>query len=341
MQIDLHYYATYVLAIAAGFDPETARRIATAAQYVDDNAAPDSLVLKDGARIAFTATAHHPADLENLSQNDQRQVWVPFHFLPGGGDATVAYDHRLVCSADSGVSADIRQYAIDHFSQPFGPELLGIVSHVVADTFSHQGFSGVSSPLNRVDQRTIRLDPSGLVPHSVLDYIRAKAEKFLERFIGKMADDVSALGHGAVATYPDRPYLEWQYRRDFDGATIRCDNVSRFTDGCAVLFAMFRAVTGAARQWDSLAGAVRTLLRTPGDVDARIAAWQTQADSLCGVARVPDYDARALHAATMALRSQTSDAVRNHPIIRFHQAAELYRAHVLNRLLPSVGVLIG
>ena len=38
MQIDMHYYCTFAMARAAGLAPEDSRIIATAAQFVDDNA---------------------------------------------------------------------------------------------------------------------------------------------------------------------------------------------------------------------------------------------------------------------------------------------------------------
>ena len=88
MQIDFHYYATYVMARSAGLNLESATRIATAAQFVDDNASPHDIEFDDGSSLNVEATAHHVADIANLNVKDQREVWVPFHFLPGNvGDS--------------------------------------------------------------------------------------------------------------------------------------------------------------------------------------------------------------------------------------------------------------
>jgi hypothetical protein len=38
MQVDMHYYGTYAMARPAGLTPEASKTIATAAQFVDDNA---------------------------------------------------------------------------------------------------------------------------------------------------------------------------------------------------------------------------------------------------------------------------------------------------------------
>jgi len=95
MQLDMHYYGTYALARAAGITSAAAQTIATCAQFVDDNVAKTTLKFDNGARVDAVPTAHHPLKHENLHRKDQRQVWVPFHFSPGGiGDT---YTERLKC----------------------------------------------------------------------------------------------------------------------------------------------------------------------------------------------------------------------------------------------------
>ena len=48
---------------------------------------------------------------------------------------------------------------IDHYldlqDRPFALELIGLIAHVYADTFSHAGFSGVSSRRNKVDAASL------------------------------------------------------------------------------------------------------------------------------------------------------------------------------------------
>ena len=101
MQVDMHYYATYALARAAGIEPADARTIATSAQFVDDNIARSHVDFRDGSRIDREATAHHPMDLSNRDARDQRRVWVPFHFIPG--NIGVSYTERLKCRMDSAI----------------------------------------------------------------------------------------------------------------------------------------------------------------------------------------------------------------------------------------------
>ena len=140
MQIDMHYYATYAMARAAGIEPDDARIIATSAQFVDDNIAQSYVEFRDGSRIDQEATAHHPINLSNRDDRDQRRVWVPFHFIPGNvGDG---YTERLKCRMDSPVVRELRDHHLTYADRGFALHLLGITAHVYADTFSHYGFSG-------------------------------------------------------------------------------------------------------------------------------------------------------------------------------------------------------
>ena len=70
MQIDMHYYGAYAMARAAGLERETARVVATSAQFVDDNAARSQVTFWNGVRIDTEATAHHPIDLSNRDERD-------------------------------------------------------------------------------------------------------------------------------------------------------------------------------------------------------------------------------------------------------------------------------
>jgi hypothetical protein len=257
MQIDMHYYGTYAMARAAGIKADPARVIATAAQYVDDNTGDGVLVLKDGARIPHQATAHH-VDLreidEMLDQDNQRQVWVPFHFLPGNQGTD--YTERLVCQPDSPVAramldeAILRAKAKDSCTL----ERIGVTAHVYADTFSHWGFSGVGSRRNRVDGDSFTFQ--GLPPDLEMN-LNGKAKAFFERFgkqgglvanIKSFIGEQGALGHGAVATYPDIPYLSWSFTYEYPGlGTPRRDNPEWFLKACAALYAFFERLAASSQ----------------------------------------------------------------------------------------------
>ena len=95
MQSDMHYYGVYCLARAAGIKKSSAKVIAYASQYVDDSRIQEITDNEDGSKIISVATAHHAADMKNIDRNDQRYIWVPFHFLScGKGDS---FTEKLLC----------------------------------------------------------------------------------------------------------------------------------------------------------------------------------------------------------------------------------------------------
>lgn len=227
MQIDMHYYAAYALARAAGMAPEPALIIATASQYVDDSTRHRTHDHDAGTQFRAEATSHHPWQLlPNNDREDQIDVWVPFHFLPGGEGETLT--QRLVCRKDSDIAKALVAHTVDQAEQPFALELLGITTHVYADTFAHFGFSGVSSRRNRVDGSSLHTETG---TPTVKKYLGDRVSRFFEKYDvqgGLLANfrtlvsgsaeiltsggiEDGALGHGAVAICPDQPYLEWSY----------------------------------------------------------------------------------------------------------------------------------
>ncbi|MEG1913305.1 MAG: hypothetical protein RR091_12565, partial [Cloacibacillus sp.] len=106
MQVDMHYYGTYALALAAGFPIKDAEIIAYASQYVDDSESVDDIENKDGGLFVTYSTAHHliksilsMGESVKHSVMDQRKIWVPNHFIPGGAGGTL--EERAICIKDS------------------------------------------------------------------------------------------------------------------------------------------------------------------------------------------------------------------------------------------------
>ena len=248
MQLDMHYYGTYAIARLAGLKPGVCKTIATASQFVDDNAAGSHIEFLDGGRIDAEATAHHVSDIIiNRDSEDQRQVWVPFHFLPGNQGGS--FSERLLCREDSKIAREMIQHHLGYAEHATGACLMGITAHIYADTFSHFGFSGVGSRRNKVDSNSFVFD-KGLDP-DIADYIKGKEKAFFRRY-GKgggftanikswLAETVSgALGHGAVATYPDRPYLKWSFEYEYPRKVrVKRDNPRHFLNGCRALHHLF------------------------------------------------------------------------------------------------------
>ena len=374
MQLDMHYYGTYAMARAAGINSNASATIATAAQFVDDNTAQSHVTFGDGARIDKESTAHHPADIRNLEDHDQRQVWVPFHFIPGNIGET--YTERLKCRTNSAIVQELRDHHLTLSDRPFALHLLGITAHVYADTFSHYGFSGVSSRGNKVKNSSFRFhqdvkefnDEVRELAPDMLSYVTDKFTGFfsnrgdhgglLTNIKSSAAEYLSgALGHGSVATLPDRPYLVWSFdyeRKDaVTGIRSIRNNPETFLAGCRALYEMFCQFVdmkqiydnGDRREFKDIESQVREVLNVQANKPGRIAAWQDAAvsGSIFGVIgeTIPEYDGNSWNERWDELNESDDyhDAL-SQDIWRFYQAASLHRNYVLRDLLPKHDLIV-
>lgn len=355
MQFDMHFYGTFAMAYAAGLDVGDARVAATSSQLVDDNSLTTLLRLKSGEAVLGVATAHHPVNAGlrevGIEQNDDRLIWVPFHFLPG--NAGESFEERLVCVKNGPLAQEMVRYYTDPETikshRTHCVHLMGIAAHVYADTFSHYGFSGIQSTLNAVEPDSFFFDPSH--KPSIISYIKVKASDFEERFMALVAGAVN-LGHGSAATYPDRPYLKWGYKHP-DGNVRGRDNPATFLEACEALHAFFRRFSltyygtdhNPRAEFAQIRAVVQKVLSTEADVDGRIGAWKAAltAGDLgpkveCPVYSESDWIQQLVSAPSLHYDHQSGrvEAEAYH----FYAAADYHRNYVLKRLLPSVGLLV-
>ncbi len=371
----MHYYATYALARAAGIKSNEAKTIATSAQFVDDNTAQNHIDFKNGARIDREATAHHPKQISNLDGHDQRRVWVPFHFIPGNiGDS---YTERLKCRKDSSIVHELCDHHLNYADRNFALHLLGITAHVYADTFSHYGFSGVSSRGNKVNNSSFRYheEVEGLeaeieeLSSDMRDYVINEKKKFFKKFgafgglraniNGFLAEMASgALGHGAVATLPDRPYLVWsfEYEREdaIDGNLSIRNNPVTFLEGCRALHKMFKQFasqrpdlldSSVSRDFNEIESEIRKILLVQADKSGRINAWRKAANSGTifgtGNEKIPEYEGLSWNEQWEQLdKAENYDKIEKLPVWQFYRAAALHRTYVLRDLLPKYNIIV-
>lgn len=352
MQYDMHYYGTYTMAVAAGIPQGDAETLATAAQFVDDQNFQTLVMAKTGEGVLGIATAHHPleagARAANLPGNtdDSRLVWTPFHFMPGNEGET--FHERLVATKDSAVVNAMW----DHYLKPSTIDahrshallLVGIAAHVYADTFSHYGFSGIPSDKNAIAPDSLAIDAS----HSlkIITHIKQKAEAFKALFGG-----APKLGHGAVLTYPDRPYLKWSFTyADERGACVR-DNPAVFLEACEALYGRFRQfaavyyeeVPAPLAQWDDIRDAVKAILETEGDADERAHCWVAAmaTGELTMMPAPKKYSPDDWRVQIDAMEQAANDgSFVDSEFYQFFSAAEYHRSFVLKRLLPGVGLMV-
>lgn len=223
MQIDFHHTTTYAVARLAGFSDAEANIIAYSAQYVDDSTTEGFIEFRNGMRYQRFATAHPPTDFQNATNNNENALsWLPFHFLPGnsglpaGEGLDLPYEERLICLPDSPVAKAMMASVIQSKSNSWGLHRLGIAAHVFVDTFAHQEFVGLNHPLNGV-KNNIQTAAGAALRHLTLPPV----------------------GHGQVDTYPDRPYLEWQYTKA-NGKLVKRNNSEIFTLAAERLYEEFQ-----------------------------------------------------------------------------------------------------
>lgn len=216
MQIDFHHGVTYVVARLAGFEHQEASIVAYCAQYVDDATNSGLIFFDNGALFSRISSAHKALDYRNFRKLANHQVWIPFHFLPGneglppGEDPDGSFIKKLICRPNSHVAQAMVTECIQRRHTPYSLYRLGITMHVYADTWAHQGFAGVN---HRVNQAKELVDENGNPDRELKQRLDKYYQKnILEQFLGAFIGDTFPLGHGAVLSHPDKPYLKWGYK---------------------------------------------------------------------------------------------------------------------------------
>jgi len=221
MEISSHYYALLALCRTVGLNKKTSHKIAYASQFVDD-AKINCITGDDGTLQKFDfsniASCHSYSKIRTFNYEAMINNTVAFHFPPGCEGDT--FTKQLICKEDSPI---IRQIIEEEINSE--PEVFGMYMHIYADTFAHQGFSGLLSKENDIEN----LQEQNLLPfqNGFFDGIlnTLKKIKILSVFIKEkdFDDFMPAYGHGQANHNPDIPYLKWSYEYTHD----RCDEETR------------------------------------------------------------------------------------------------------------------
>lgn len=149
MDIEYHYYITYLIAKKAGYGNQEARTIGHASQYVDDNTQA-VVVDKSGSRRYES----HISQTSNILKPNLKllRIYSHFHFVPGNPRTKSAQRrdgklHLLNTTPDNANARRILQKALatnDLYQ-------IGIASHAFSDTWAHQNFVGYKDGFNAMD----------------------------------------------------------------------------------------------------------------------------------------------------------------------------------------------
>ena len=353
MQEDMHYYGTLAMARAAGIPNEDAETIAYAAQFVDDSIGYDSKEHADHGLLYAICTAHHPLqsflDLHGAKikegTEEQRKIWIPFHFFPGGKGDT--FSEKLLCVKNGDLVKEMFKKNLEFaLEKPYGLALMGISAHVYMDTFSHYGFSGISSSFNKIKSGTISL----VEQPKTIAYITDKFKQFFEKYVVPLGGQELSkyLGHAGAATYPDRPYLKWKFEftkpRPGEGAASERNNIKDFLEGCRCLHAFFRKFakakysgTNDGLKFREIRETVKTIITLEAEKDSRIKAWE-ESGLINGCAR---YNPETWEQEKKRFsENETSAMGIESKAYQFYQAAAIHRYHVLKDLLPSHDIAV-
>lgn len=225
MDIEFHYYMTYLIAARAGYAPGDATIIAHAAQSVDDNHIPVRLV--DEVGVGYENCISQTMDI--LRPHEDSLIYPIFHFIPGDPKATSAkrqdgVEHPMVTTPDSALANAM----IDAALRSKNLYRIGVSAHGYVDTWAHQNFVG-------------------------------KRDTFNEFAIGlwqRLKQEFMAVGHAHAKHYPDLPGLIWEDERLVDS---RVDNRARFLDAAGRLFTKFVHQTKPGISDDALSKEIASL----------------------------------------------------------------------------------
>lgn len=292
MKKDMHLYGTFAIAAAAGFDVEDAALIARTAAEVDHSFYDHYCnVFGAGPGTACSAPEKRVetiAGIQSFGKDHQKRIWPPFHFPPALNGQTGA-EERMLCGPTGPVFEGLLVWGRNSLKdgntdRRFGLVRVGLACHVLCDAFSHAGFSGIATDLNRVRAGGVRIT---FPETDVLRRLQASAptddgdESELPawlRFDGAgMLDKALPVGHllGADAA-PDIPFIRWEAEFEQRGR-IFFDNPERYAAAIKAMFEMLLAARGAAspaKPWLEIDADVRDTIAVMSDKKGRSKAWQ-------------------------------------------------------------------
>ncbi len=169
------------------------------------------LKFAEGQTYERFASAHVMWDYRNASNDQDKLVWAPFHFLPGGEGSSL--DEKAVCRPDSAIARQMVKRAIEVRQANNALHRLGITLHTYVDTWAHQGFTGTVSKRNHV----LYLKGDDHDEKTWLSQLNGFLEIAEDTTAAIALDTISGLGHGAALHFPDMPWATWEY---IDGHSV-------------------------------------------------------------------------------------------------------------------------
>jgi hypothetical protein len=229
MDIEFHYYMTYLIAARAGFAPAEAGIIAHSAQEIDDN----HILITVGKGTASAYDGIITQTMNILRPQHNKRIYPIFHFIPGEPGAPSAKRKDGLSSAwVTTPNSPLANEMLDTALRSGDLYRIGASSHAYADTWAHQNFLGKDDAFNEMPSETLA-----------------------ERIEGSVS--LMRIGHALAGHLPDIPGLIWTDGR-LEDAEI--DNTGRFMDAAGHLLRRFAALKCPQLSRTELDGAVQSLV---------------------------------------------------------------------------------
>ena len=359
MQLDFHYYATYCAAIIAGYSHKSSMVIAYSSQFVDCCSRTLLSRLKGPASAATTQLQLELMDARTdlIGLQNITRIWASFHFLPYDlyakkKRASREYKNkfRLICNPNSDLLLDTVDLGLGHSLQS-----IGIVMHVLADTWAHRYFAGTPSlvinntnyhfyempgPEDAFEERPVVFahNPSG----------RDDVEKGY--YIGSLYQfqehSIMNLGHGRAGHLPDYSFIRYRYLPAWgDYEEIVKDNPSDYLHAFAqMVYALgyFRGEYDSfekdvyawdrIKPWEDRIRAIIGKRQLTAEAD-----WKALGEDLSGC-EIEDFDIKKYQAEYLTADKEKKD----HTFLgRFFLAAMAQKSMVTGKIFQSGNLLAG
>lgn len=228
MDIEFHYYMTYLISAYAGLEPKAARKLAYCSQYVDDN----DIICEVDKGKGSSYRNYISQTMNILKPKDKLfRIYPLFHFIPGDPQSKTAWRkdgkmHWLNTTPNSKNANLIFDAALETDDI----YRIGIATHSYVDTWAHQNFIGYYDDFNS-----------------------------MKTALGSIAPNI---GHADAGHNPDEPALVWRDRRLLNE---RIDNRERFLEAAKCLYEKLARHIDKSRTQRSI-GAGKTKLAKDLDV---------------------------------------------------------------------------
>lgn len=158
MDIEYHYYITYLIALACGFKIHEAYIIAYSSQMVDDNDIKYTIYDRYNKKILYKNLIPSITE-KNINLYKLEKVLIPFHFLPDVKINNIRKD-KIKHKFNTIKNSKLAQFILTNALKSKNLYWIGIATHAFVDTWAHQNFIGKNSNYNAFNNTLAKLLPN-------------------------------------------------------------------------------------------------------------------------------------------------------------------------------------